>query len=76
VSALAEQLLVYAGLNEDAESLLWLNRAVDDRSNPCIFLRVDPDFDHLREDPNFICVAQAVWLEAASSRFRETKQMR
>ncbi len=46
--------LVHAGLNEHAESLLWLNKAVDDRSNPCIFLRVDPDFDNLRKDQGFI----------------------
>ena len=46
--------LVYAGLNKRAESLLWLNKAVDDRSNPCIFLRVDPDFDNLRKDQTFI----------------------
>ena len=45
--------LVYAGLNEHAESLLWLEKAIDDRSNPCIFLRVDPDFDNLRKDTRF-----------------------
>jgi TolB-like protein/DNA-binding winged helix-turn-helix (wHTH) protein/Tfp pilus assembly protein PilF len=46
--------LIYAGLNEHAESLLWLDKAVGDRSNPCIFLRVDPEFDNLRKDPAFI----------------------
>jgi TolB-like protein/DNA-binding winged helix-turn-helix (wHTH) protein/Tfp pilus assembly protein PilF len=46
--------LVYAGLNDHAESLLWLDKAVGDRSNPCIFLRVDPEFDNLRKDPAFI----------------------
>ncbi len=46
--------LVYAGLNEHAESLQWLSKAVDDRSNPCIFLRVDPDFDNLRKDTGFV----------------------
>ncbi|MDX6457490.1 MAG: hypothetical protein QOE55_1187, partial [Acidobacteriaceae bacterium] len=46
--------LVYAGLNEHAESLLWLDKAVGDRSNPCIFLRVDPEFDNLRKDPAFM----------------------
>ena len=52
MSALAEQRLVYAGLNE--ESLPRLNRAVDDRSNPSIFLRIGPDFDNLRKDQHFI----------------------
>jgi TolB-like protein/DNA-binding winged helix-turn-helix (wHTH) protein len=46
--------LVYAGLNNHAESLLWLDKAVGDRSNPCIFLRVDPEFDNLRKDPAFM----------------------
>lgn len=40
--------LIYVGLNEHAESLQWIQKAIDDRSNPCIFLRVDPDFDNLR----------------------------
>jgi TolB-like protein/DNA-binding winged helix-turn-helix (wHTH) protein/Tfp pilus assembly protein PilF len=45
--------LVYVGLNEHAESLQWIQKAIDDRSNPCIFLRVDPDFDNLRRDARF-----------------------
>jgi TolB-like protein/DNA-binding winged helix-turn-helix (wHTH) protein/Tfp pilus assembly protein PilF len=45
--------LVYVGLNEHAESLQWIQKAIDDRSNPCIFLRVDPDFDNLRKDTRF-----------------------
>ena len=45
--------LVYAGLNEQAHSVQWLQKAIDDRSNPCIFLRVDPDFDNLRKDTRF-----------------------
>jgi len=46
--------LIYVGLNEHAESLKWLQKAIEDRSNPCIFLRVDPDFDTLRKDTRFI----------------------
>jgi TolB-like protein/DNA-binding winged helix-turn-helix (wHTH) protein len=45
--------LIYMGLNEHAESLQWIQKAIDDRSNPCIFLRVDPDFDNLRKDTRF-----------------------
>jgi TolB-like protein/DNA-binding winged helix-turn-helix (wHTH) protein/Tfp pilus assembly protein PilF len=45
--------LIYVGLNEHAESLQWIQKAIDDRSNPCIFLRVDPDFDNLRNDTRF-----------------------
>ena len=46
--------LVYAGLNEQAKAVSWLDKAIDDRSNPCIFLRVDPEFDSLRKDPGFV----------------------
>ncbi len=46
--------LVYAGLHDNAEAVKWLSKAIDDRSNPCIFLRVDPDFDNLRADTGFI----------------------
>jgi TolB-like protein/DNA-binding winged helix-turn-helix (wHTH) protein/Tfp pilus assembly protein PilF len=46
--------LVYAGLNEQAKAVYWLDKAIDDRSNPCIFLRVDPEFDSLRKDPGFV----------------------
>jgi TolB-like protein/DNA-binding winged helix-turn-helix (wHTH) protein/Tfp pilus assembly protein PilF len=46
--------LVYAGLNEQAKAVSWLDKAMDDRSNPCIFLRVDPEFDSLRKDPGFV----------------------
>jgi TolB-like protein/DNA-binding winged helix-turn-helix (wHTH) protein/Tfp pilus assembly protein PilF len=46
--------LVYAGLREQAKAVFWLDKAIDDRSNPCIFLRVDPEFDGLRRDPGFV----------------------
>jgi TolB-like protein/DNA-binding winged helix-turn-helix (wHTH) protein len=45
--------VVYAGLHQNAEAVRWLEKAMDDRSNPCIFLRADPEFDSLRKDPLF-----------------------
>ncbi len=45
--------LVYAGLRENADAIRWLEKAMDDRSNPCIFLRADPEFDRLRKDTQF-----------------------
>ena len=45
--------LVYAGLHQNTDAMIWLNKAIDDRSNPCIFLRADPEFDSLRNDPQF-----------------------
>ena len=48
--------VVYAGLHENAEAVRWLQKAMDDRSNPCIFLRADPQFDSLRKDAGFIAL--------------------
>ncbi|MDQ1693711.1 MAG: hypothetical protein QOH85_1246 [Acidobacteriaceae bacterium] len=45
--------VVYAGLRENAAAERWLQKALDDRSNPCIFLRADPEFDSLRKDAAF-----------------------
>jgi tetratricopeptide (TPR) repeat protein len=44
---------VYTGLGDRDEALRWLNRAVDDRSDYCIQLRVEPICDGLRPDPRF-----------------------
>jgi hypothetical protein len=49
---------VYAGLNEQAKAVSWLDKAINDRSNPCIFLRVDPEFDSLRKDPDFVTLVK------------------
>jgi tetratricopeptide (TPR) repeat protein len=45
--------VVYAGLHDNVEAVRWLQKAMDDRSNPCIFLRADPEFDNLRKDASF-----------------------
>ncbi|MGI8770034.1 MAG: winged helix-turn-helix domain-containing protein [Acidobacteriaceae bacterium] len=45
--------LVYAGLEQSDQAVKWLESAYADRSNPIIFLRVDPEFDGLRSNPGF-----------------------
>ena len=45
--------LVYAGLGQNDEAVKWLESAYADRSNPIIFLRVDPEFDGLRSNTGF-----------------------
>ena len=46
--------VVYAGLRQNAQAVQWLQKAIEDRSNPCIFLRADPEFDGLRKDAAFV----------------------
>jgi tetratricopeptide (TPR) repeat protein len=47
----AEIALIYAGLNENDEAMIWLEKAYQERFNPSILKR--PAFDRLRSDPRF-----------------------
>lgn len=48
-----DQMLVHAGLGERDEAFEWLQRAYEERYGPLVLLRVDPDFQSLRDDPRF-----------------------
>jgi hypothetical protein len=45
--------LIHAALGDDEKALLWLARAVQERSGWIAYLRVDPRLDRLREAPSF-----------------------
>ena len=45
--------LVYLGLGDRPQTLQWLSRALDERSNWCVWLLRDPRWDPLRGDPEF-----------------------
>ena len=44
---------IYAGLNDRERTLLWLERASEERSARMVFMNVDPAFDALQSDPKF-----------------------
>jgi DNA-binding winged helix-turn-helix (wHTH) protein/Flp pilus assembly protein TadD len=45
---------IYAGLGDQEQTLLWLERAYDDRSGwLALWVKVDPKFDALRSEPRF-----------------------
>lgn len=44
---------IYSAMSNSDEAVAWLEKAMADRSNPLIFLRVDPEFDNLRSDARF-----------------------
>jgi len=43
--------LIYVGLGDNDQSMIWLNKAYQARFNPSILMR--PVFDPLRSDPRF-----------------------
>jgi len=45
--------VVYAGLNDREQTLAWLEKAYQERSNPLIWLNVEPQFKPLRGDVRF-----------------------
>jgi tetratricopeptide (TPR) repeat protein len=50
-SAEANIALIYVGLGDQDQAMIWLNKAYDARFNPSILLR--PAYDPLRSDPRF-----------------------
>ena len=45
--------LIYTGLGNKDEALVWLEKAYKERSASMTYLRADPQFDPLRADPRF-----------------------
>ncbi len=45
--------VVYAGLGDQDQTFAWSDKAVQDRSAFLIWLKVEPLFDPLRDDPRF-----------------------
>ena len=45
--------IIYAGLGDNDRSLLWLEKAYEERSGGLVHLKVDPVFDSLRSDFRF-----------------------
>ncbi|MFI5251692.1 MAG: protein kinase [Bacteroidota bacterium] len=48
--------LVYMGLGDREKIFEWLNKAVDDQSGIFGFVKVDPLFDGIRNDPQFVAL--------------------
>lgn len=46
--------LIHLGLNERAEALTWLDKAITNNAVSSILLRFDPKLDTLRSDPAFV----------------------
>lgn len=45
--------LIYAGLDDKALAMRWLQNAYEDKSHWLVWLNLDPRFDNVRSDPRF-----------------------
>jgi tetratricopeptide (TPR) repeat protein len=54
--------VIYAGLGDKDQTFAWLDKAVEDRSLFLIWLKVEPLFDPLRDDPRFQNIVRRVGL--------------
>ena len=50
--------VVYLGLGDNEQAMNWLEKAFADRSNGLVFMRVEPELDHLRSNPRFLALQQ------------------
>ncbi|MGH9753735.1 MAG: winged helix-turn-helix domain-containing tetratricopeptide repeat protein [Blastocatellia bacterium] len=57
-----ELALVYVGLDEKEQALIWLRKAFEDRAWQLIYLQVEPKFDHLRANSRFTDLLRGVRL--------------
>ncbi len=48
--------VVYVGLGEPERAIDWLEKALGDRSNGLVFLKVEPELDNLRSNPRFVAL--------------------
>jgi tetratricopeptide (TPR) repeat protein len=54
--------LLYTGLDDHGQAIVWLGSGYDDRSNNMIFLNVNPQFDTLRSEAGFQKVLHRIGL--------------
>jgi TolB-like protein/Tfp pilus assembly protein PilF len=53
--------LIHAGLKDKEQALIWLRKAVEERSHWLVWIRVDPRFESLRGDRRFQQLAGSVF---------------
>jgi hypothetical protein len=53
---------IHTALGEKDEAFQWLRKALGDRSVWLIYLKVDPTFDSLHQDPRFVDLSRQVGL--------------
>jgi len=59
----AASMVVYLGLGEKEKALEWLEKCYEDRDTQTWFLKVDPLYDSLRDEPRFQALLKKVGLD-------------
>jgi hypothetical protein len=54
--------LVYIGLGQKDKAMEWLEKAKTERDPFLIYIKVDPNFDSLRDNPRFNALVQQMGL--------------
>jgi len=54
--------VVYVGLGDKDQAFAWMEKAYQDRSFWLIWLKVEPRFDSLRDDPRFVNLLRRIGL--------------
>jgi hypothetical protein len=49
-------------LGEKEQAFEWLEKAYEERSSALVYLKVDPSFDSLRDDPRFTDLLRRIHL--------------
>jgi len=52
---------IYLGLGEKEKALDWLDRSYQDQESACWYLKVDPIYDSVRNEPRFHSLIQKVF---------------
>jgi len=53
--------LIYSGLGDRAQTLVWLRKAVEERSHWLVWIGLDPRFNALRSDAKFQALVRRVF---------------
>src|SRR6266487_2476111 len=54
---------IYLGLGEKEKALDWLDKSYEDQESACWYLKVDPIYDSVRNEPRFQALVQKVFHE-------------
>jgi TolB-like protein/Tfp pilus assembly protein PilF len=59
---------IYAALGDKEAAFAWLDRALDQHSNSCLLLGIDPAFEDFRSDPRFQQATRKIGLPPQENR--------